>query len=141
MLPGQIDLRRISSVHWAPRWLSSIAAAVICVSAGAPAYGIPANPAIVQLTQPDGTKFNARNKGDERQSWVETEDGYTIVRNTSHCLKDSGKSDRCWWEYAVKDERGNLVPSGMAVTDGIDRIPADRRPPKGLRPPRRTEPR
>jgi len=36
---------------------------------------VPANPAVVQLMQPDGTKFNARNRGDERQSWVESEDG------------------------------------------------------------------
>jgi len=99
------------------------------------AQGVPANPFPVWITQPDGeTKFQARNKGDERRAWKETLDGYTIVRNKSNCTRTDENS--CWWEYAVKGPRGELVPSGVPVLPkgSVEEIPFEVRPPKGLRP-------
>ncbi len=54
-------------------------------------WAVPAAPQTYTIAQPDGTNFQARGKGDEWHNWTETEDGYTIIKDTA-----SG-----YWEYAV----------------------------------------
>jgi M6 family metalloprotease-like protein len=69
-------------------------------------YAVPAAPDVVDIDQPDGTKFKARTHGDEFQNWVEAVDsGHTVVRN-----KETGH-----WEYAEKQPDGTLKSSGIKV--------------------------
>ncbi len=72
-------------------------------------FPMPAPSDIFTLTQPDGTGFRARMWGDEWAHGWETEDGYTIIKNTS-----TG-----WWVYAERDHTtGRLKPSPFTV--GVD---------------------
>lgn len=87
---------------------------------------VPANPEPVEVSQPNGTKFKAYIRGDEFQSWVETEHGHTVVKNPKTKI----------WEYAEEDKDGNLVPSGITVDPG-KAPPKDI--PKHLKPKRNTE--
>ncbi len=59
----------------------------------------PAAPIDHTLTQPDGSKFTARQWGDEWSNGFETLDGYTILRTQDG-----------WWAYADLDADGKLVP-------------------------------
>jgi len=86
----------------------------------------PAMPWGFEMSQPDGTRFKAHKRGDEFQGWVETTDGYTIVKD-----KAGGR-----WEYAKPGPDGKPVPSGKAV--GPATSPPKGTPP-GIRPPRNTE--
>ncbi len=86
----------------------------ICIAA-------PAAPIISEITQPDGTKFKARNRGDEWNNWTETDTGYTIIKD-----QETG-----WWYYAVKDE-GNGIKMGTNPVGKID--PQDFSLTKGLLP-------
>ena len=45
-------------------------------------YAVPANPNTTLLRQPDGVRFRAVQRGDEWLNWVETDEGYTIARDT-----------------------------------------------------------
>jgi hypothetical protein len=91
----------------------------------------PANPGIRRVEQPDRSSFYVRMRGDEHQGWMETVDGYTVIKNKNHC-----NGNRCWFEYAVRGRDGGLAPSGVVVTAGgnLKQFPAGRLPPKGLRP-------
>ena len=42
-------------------------------------WAVPAAPNIVTLTQPNGSTFEAMQKGDEYASWVQTLDDISIV--------------------------------------------------------------
>jgi len=55
-----------------------------------PTASAPAAPIPVELKQPDGTRFTAVLKGDEWNSWWESQEGYLI-------LKDESTG---WWYYA-----------------------------------------
>ncbi|MFA5778629.1 MAG: M6 family metalloprotease domain-containing protein [Elusimicrobiota bacterium] len=63
-------------------------------------YGVPAKPGLINITQPDGTSFHARQFGDEYYSRVETADGYTVMKNKAG-----------WWCYASQDTAGQLYPT------------------------------
>ncbi len=65
---------------------------------------IPAYTGLVQLSQPDGTEISAYLFGDERVSWIETEDNYTLMVNELGYL-----------EYAVVDQNGDMSPSGIVA--------------------------
>jgi len=62
--------------------------------------------------QPDGTKFQARTWGDEFYHWMETKNGYRIVRG-----------DDQWFYYATLGKEGQYVASQYRV--GIDAPPAE----------------
>lgn len=81
--------------------------------APARAYAVPASPDVHSLEQPDGTKFNAVQWGDENRHGWETEDGYTVVFEE--------KMNR--WTYARRGFDGSLV--GTASIAGKDTPPAD----------------
>jgi M6 family metalloprotease-like protein len=71
-----------------------------------PVEASPADPRVVKtFVQPDGTVIQLRLWGDEFMHGWETLDGYTVNRNS-----DSG-----YWEYAIQDSSGQLVPSGAIV--------------------------
>lgn len=65
---------------------------------------VPANPAPFTLEQQDGTKFQARQVGDERNAWIETSDGYTIIQNSME-----------QWTYAEKSSSGSLKSTDKIV--------------------------
>ncbi len=81
------------------------------------AYAGPASTYPFEVTQPDGSKLTLYQKGDEFQSWTETEDGYSVIYNDA-----TGT-----WEYAEKGRDGMLEPSGIAVDPNSPR-------PKNIKP-------
>ena len=91
----------------------------------------PANPQPLQIAQPDGTMIQVMMRGDEFQGWMETSDGYTIVKNSS-----SG-----FYEYANQNSSGQLASSGFVVSAAVKSQLATQglMPRKGLRPPPNTD--
>ncbi|MFA6199800.1 MAG: M6 family metalloprotease domain-containing protein [Bacteroidales bacterium] len=71
---------------------------------------VPAYKGLVKLTQPNGTEVSAYLFGDERVNWVESEDNYTLMYNKAGYL-----------EYAIKDQNGDINPSGIIAKDQIER--------------------
>ena len=70
------------------------------------AEGAPANPFPMEVFQPDGTRMELTNRGDEFCFWVETPEGYTVIQNS-----ESG-----FWEYARKKlVARELVAGGVRV--------------------------
>jgi len=70
---------------------------------------VPAAPFLITFAQPDGSTFQAHLRGDERFSWIETENKQVLVKS-----KASG-----FFEFAMieedEDKRLKLVPSGIPV--------------------------
>ena len=66
-------------------------------------FAVPAFDKVIILTQPDGSTFEAIQRGDEYANWMETAEGYSIVQSEGD------------WYYAVLDETGQLIPSTHAV--------------------------
>ena len=75
---------------------------------------VPAYKGLVQLSQPDGTEVSAYIFGDERISWVESEDNYTLMYNKQGYL-----------EYAIKDQVGDMIPSGIIAKSQNERSISD----------------
>lgn len=70
------------------------------------ALAVSAYPYPVKVTQPDGTTITVILKGDERVKWAQTIDGYTLLYNSKGVF-----------EYAAQNGKGDLAPSGIAVSD------------------------
>jgi len=69
-------------------------------------FASSATPEPVRITQPDGTHFTAYIRGDERGSWHETLDGYSVFKN-----RQDG-----YWEYATRRKaEGGLAGDGLRV--------------------------
>lgn len=64
-----------------------------------------ASPYAIEITQPDDTKISIMGKGSMKNSWTETLDGYSIVKNIDGVF-----------EYAEKNN-GQLVSSGFLVVE------------------------
>ena len=71
-------------------------------------FTIPASRDLITFIQPDGTEVVGYVHGDERLSWHSTEDGYTMMFNSSGYL-----------EYAMHNKDRDLVPSGI-IAKNID---------------------
>ena len=65
-------------------------------------YAVSAYPYPIEFVQPDGSKITILLKGDEKIRWAETTDHYSILFNAKGT-----------YEYAVTDNIGNMVPSGI----------------------------
>ena len=65
----------------------------------------PASPYAIEISQPDDTKISIIGKGSMKNSWTESLDGYTIVKNREGV-----------YEYAQK-ENDRLIPSGFLVQE------------------------
>ena len=71
-----------------------------------------ATPEPVLITQPDGTKFQAYIRGDERGGWFETLAGDSIFKN----------AEDGYWEYAtIRKAQGGLAGEGLRV--GVSKPP------------------
>ena len=64
-------------------------------------------PYVNTITQPDGSKITLYPIGNEAIHYLETEDGFTLLKNSEG-----------YFEYAKTDEAGNLVTSGIVARDG-----------------------
>jgi len=69
------------------------------------ALAVPACPEPVLYRQPDGTTFRARKVGDEYRHVIETDAGYTVI-------KDAGSGV---WFYAKRGDKGKLEKSPFPV--------------------------
>jgi len=87
--------------------------------------GVTAYPYPVKVNQPDGTTITVILKGDEHVKWAQTLDGYSIMRNSKGVF-----------EYATQDSRGDMIPSGISVSEISSRKSAElnllAKTPKGL---------
>ncbi|MBT5506592.1 MAG: M6 family metalloprotease domain-containing protein [Flammeovirgaceae bacterium] len=80
------------------------------IKAQIPISDCPASPYAIDIAQPDGTKISIIGKGSMKNSWTETLDGYSIVKN-----KDGV------YEYAQKDNN-RLIPSGFLVQEDKNNV-------------------
>ncbi|MDR0971335.1 MAG: M6 family metalloprotease domain-containing protein [Bacteroidales bacterium] len=69
-------------------------------------FAVPAYKGLITLEQPNGEQISVYLFGDERLSWIESEDNYTLLYNEQGYL-----------EYAILDSDRNLVPSGVVAKD------------------------
>jgi hypothetical protein len=73
----------------------------LCLSlAGNIALAVPAVPWPIEKTQPDGSKITVYLRGDEKVSWMESLDGYTLMYDNQKYVV-----------YAELDAEMNMVPS------------------------------
>jgi M6 family metalloprotease-like protein len=78
-------------------------------------FSSPAYPKRVKFTQPDGSTITITLKGDEHNKWAVTSDGYTLLSNS-----------KGFFEYAINDNRGYLIPSGVVAKDIDKRTTEDK---------------
>ena len=74
-------------------------------------FAAPALPSLLEITQPNGSKFNAYLRGDEYFSWWESEKGTILFRN----LKSG------YFEYAkisMIDDKEKLDTTGIIFAAG-----------------------
>ncbi|MFQ5964387.1 MAG: M6 family metalloprotease domain-containing protein [Candidatus Scalinduaceae bacterium] len=98
-------------------------------------WAVPAYDGLIELQQPLGYSFEARQKGDEWYNWFETKDGYGISHN-----QDNGN-----WEYLVPSGEKNSNASSLSLNIMTEIVVGEVYPstlgiPKGLRPPKKTSP-
>lgn len=86
------------------RWMFFIVSFAIMVACGV-SHAVPARPGLRELSQPDGTRFQARQRGDEWFHWTETAAGHAIIKD----------KDTEVWYYAVQGSAGSLKSSGARV--------------------------
>ncbi|WP_352425789.1 M6 family metalloprotease domain-containing protein [Aminomonas paucivorans] len=89
------------------KWGTGALVVLALTLCAAGAWGAPANPFPVSVTQPDGTKITVFQRGDEFRHWTETPDGYSLARNPV----------TKFWEYAVRSGK-SLRPSGVVYRPG-----------------------
>ena len=81
-------------------------ALTVCFAGFGDIFAAPALPNLLEITQPNGTKFKAYLRGDEYFSWWESEKGTVLLRNL-----ESG-----YFEYAkisIIDDKEKLVSTGV----------------------------
>ena len=98
-----------SLIWWGGVWILWLASG---------ALGAPANPVPQEVVQPDGTRIQLVQRGDESRHWTETPEGYSVVKNPQ-----TGA-----WEYA----RQGIQALAFFSTGRI--YVTDQRPPAGLKP-------
>ncbi|HOP05608.1 MAG TPA: M6 family metalloprotease domain-containing protein [Tenuifilaceae bacterium] len=83
---------------------------ITAVSSRQEMNAVPAYPNPIEFRQPDGSIINIIMRGDEKVRWAQTLDGYTILFNKEGA-----------YEYAIINEKGDLVPSGIIVSSNQKR--------------------
>lgn len=71
---------------------------------------VTAYPFSFEYKQPNGSMLTMRMMGDEKVRWAETVDHYSLLSNGTG-----------GWEYAVLDNKGDMIPSGILATDPLNR--------------------
>ena len=83
----------------------------MCFAGFGDIFAAPALPNLLEITQPNGAKFNAYLRGDEYFSWWESEKGTVLFRNL-----ESG-----YFEFAkisMINDKEKLVTSGVIFVAG-----------------------
>lgn len=70
----------------------------------------PASPDAVTVRQADGSAISLIGKGNILIHYTETIDGYNVIPNSQGI-----------YEYAVKDQNGDFIPSGIKAHDPLER--------------------
>ncbi|PKP39056.1 MAG: peptidase M6, partial [Bacteroidetes bacterium HGW-Bacteroidetes-15] len=90
------------------------------------AFGVVAYPYPIEYSLPDGSKLTIVLRGDEKVKWAETVDGYSILLN-----------EKGFYEYAITNEYGDMVRSGVQVSNEMKRTSIESqllsKMPKGIR--------
>lgn len=73
-------------------------------------FAVTAYPYPVEITQPNGSKLIIVQKGDEFFGWIETTDGYSIIKNKNGIF-----------EYATLNDDGRIILSGVQVKNVDER--------------------
>ncbi|TAE86990.1 MAG: M6 family metalloprotease domain-containing protein, partial [Bacteroidetes bacterium] len=68
----------------------------------------PALPIVNELKQPDGTSISLIGVGNEAIHYLETQEGYTVLKNQEGV-----------YEFAIPDQNGNLTTSGIKAINGV----------------------
>lgn len=89
-------------------------AAVIASAGILSAEAVPAYPKPITVMQPDGTCVTVRLRGDERLNWMETTDGYTLLRDGAGFIT-----------FAKTDRNGFLAPSSLRYDGSSARAKAE----------------
>ncbi|MCL2681904.1 MAG: M6 family metalloprotease domain-containing protein [Bacteroidales bacterium] len=79
------------------------------------AFAVPANPIPDNYTLPDGSVITLQQRGDELVNWVTTLDGFTLLLNSDG-----------FFEYAIRDQAGNLTLSGVRAHNESKRTAEER---------------
>jgi M6 family metalloprotease-like protein len=95
--------------------------AIIFFAVSTGLFASPARPVAVKLMQPDGQTVEVFLRGDEKIRWMESPDGYTLLRNDSQTIV-----------YATLDADGNLVPSDIAYSESALRSSASQAEAAGI---------
>jgi M6 family metalloprotease-like protein len=75
---------------------------------------VQASPYPTIKTQPDGSALTVYVKGNQLASYLETTDGYTILKDTDG-----------YYKYAIQNAKGNLFPTSMISKEVGTRTPAE----------------
>ncbi len=78
------------------------------VNSSAQRSNCAALPTLNTLSQPDGTSISLVGVGNEAIHYLETAEGYTVLKNANGI-----------YEFAIPDHNGNLTTSGIKATNGI----------------------
>ena len=80
------------------------------------AFAAPASADVVELSQPDGTRFPARLRGDEWFNWNETADGYVIGQDSDRRWKyRRPRQDRADFDIVPGAEVGKADPAAFGL--------------------------
>lgn len=71
---------------------------------------VPANPRMMEMTQPNGYVLRTFLRGDEHRHWRMTEDGWQII-----------ETDKGWFKYAKTNCKGQVVKSWRKAHNVEDR--------------------
>lgn len=80
------------------------------IASNAVPISVPADSRPITIQQPNGKMLTFILRGDERISWGETLDGYTLLYN-----------ENGFFEFACVDDNKNLVPSGILACNENER--------------------
>jgi M6 family metalloprotease-like protein len=86
--------------------MKKILLAIIFFAVSTGLFASPARPVAVKLMQPDGQIVEVFLRGDEKIRWMESPDGYTLLRNAVDAIV-----------YAMLDPDGNLIPSDILYAE------------------------
>ena len=106
--PKKPSIIKTRSSH--QRLITLLLSACIAVLYFESAQGVPADPQLHELRQPDGTTIKVRLRGDEHYHWNKTAEGYAVIKDAKDGFWKFAQSVACKAEF-----RG--IPNAHVGTD------------------------